>query len=173
MRLIVLAILGSSALACLGQQVAPTLPEAPQPVTPQPIVQRDARWRAVERLGPSDSIEVRDRATGVTTACLVDYVTDAVLACGVADSYGPLRHMVYPHAGIDRVWLTRLVSQPNWKLVGIFAGIGAAAGSLLFSPEGGPLMGLAALGFGSLGAGSVLKLDTHPVTRRKLVYVAL
>jgi hypothetical protein len=168
MRLIVLVFLSVFTVPAFAQQPEPALPEAPQPVAPQ----RDVRWDAVEELVPGESIELRDRANGVRTPCLLDYVNDAALACRVADSGRSFRRVVYPHAGIDRVWVTRLVPEPNWKLMGIFAGVGAAAGGLLLSETNKSGITLGVLMGGALGAGSMAKADMHLSTRRRLVYVA-
>jgi len=112
---------------------------------------------------------------GVRTGCLLDYVNDAALACRVADSGRSFRRVVYPHAGIDRVWVTRLVPGPSGKALLIGAGIGALVGGLAARSGGAGGVGLGILFGGGLGSGFVAMSDPLGLrmhNQRVLIYVA-
>ena len=127
MRLIVLGVFGLLTVAVWAQQEVP-LPSAPQPVA----MVRDVRWDKVEALVPGESVELRERSTGVRNECDLADVTDASLTCDVLDRRGPGRRIVYPHASIDRVWVIREGHGPSPKAILIGAGVGALLGGLAF-----------------------------------------
>ena len=129
MRILLVGLLWVGSLPLSGQ--ASVLPEAPVPVAVAgALPQKDAQWDRVEALVPGESIELRDRATGVRTECVLAYASASALGCDSGGPYDPLRRVVYPKAGIDRVWVVRLARGASPKVVLIGAGIGAVLGGL-------------------------------------------
>jgi hypothetical protein len=148
MRILFVGLMWVGTLPLWGQ--AGSLPEAPAPV-PAASVPGDSRWQRVESLPPGELIELRDRATGVHTECVLAYASDTVVGCDTGGSYDPARRIVYAKAGIDAVWLVRWVHGPSGKAMLIGAGIGGLLGGLVLAQSQGSAGQVAAgVGIGGL-----------------------
>jgi hypothetical protein len=158
-----------------------SLPEAPAPAAAAAldaapaVAVHDPRWDTVLNLRTGEAVEVRERATGLRSDCVVEFVNDTVLACGFSQRYGPYRRVLYPHTALDRVWVTREVHGASGKALLIGAGVGAVLGGVLFRGGGASAVSLGSLGGAALGgvvvaASDPLGLRMH--TQRLLIYRA-
>jgi hypothetical protein len=145
-----------------------SVPLPAQSSLPQPA---DKHWQRVENLVPGEALSIRDKASGVNTACLFDYANDSVLACHAANPYAPQPRLVYKREQIARVWVERTEPGPGPMLIPsvIFTALaGAAVGSL-----GGPGGAVAGLFLGGLIGSSVGWHDpNHPVVRKHRIYAS-
>ena len=137
---------------------------------------QDVKWRAVEGLAPGELVELRDRATGVHTECVLAYASDAALGCDTGSAYDPPRRVVYPRAGIGAVWVVRWVHGPSGQAMLIGASIGGVLGGIVLgesSSKGATAAGIglgAAIGLGCSNIGD--PFHTRMSKRRHLVYRA-
>jgi hypothetical protein len=150
------------------------LPEAPLPAATVSVA-RDAQWERVESLPPGELIELRDRATGVHTECVLAYASSSAVGCDTGGTYDPARRVVYPKAAIDAVWITRWVHEPSGKAMLIGAGAGALVGGLALrgTSPGGTTIGVGIgglLGFACSNLGD--PFHTRMSKRRHRIYLA-
>jgi hypothetical protein len=131
------------------------LPEAPSPVSAAVgVAPSDPQWERVERLPLGELVELRDRATGLKTECVLAFASNSSLGCDTGGPYDPPRRVVYPKSAIEAVWVTRWVHGPSGRAVLIGAGIGALVGGLVLAQDNSPGSAAAGIGLGALlGAG--------------------
>ncbi len=137
-------------------------------------VQPDRQWERVRALVPGESIELRDRATGVHTECVLAYASYTALGCDTGGPYDPLRRVVYPKSAIGAVWVVRWVHGPSGKAMLIGASIGGVLGGILLgesSSKGATATGIglgATLGLGLSNLGD--PFHTRLSKRTHLMY---
>jgi hypothetical protein len=134
MRILLVGLIFAGTGPIWGQ--ASSLPEAPAPVA-SASVPSDSRWQRVESLPAGELVELRDRATGVKTECVLAYASASAVGCDTGGQYDPARRVVYPKAGIDTVWVVRWVHGPSGKAMLIGAGVGGLLGGLVLAQSQG------------------------------------
>jgi hypothetical protein len=156
----------ATAFALLTLFSAPLLAQS---APPQP---GDKHWQRVENLVPGETLSIRDKASGVNTACLLDYANDTVLACHAANPYAPQPRLVYQREQIARVWVERTEPGPGPFMIPSMIGsaiFGAGVGAIM----GGPLGAAFGLFFGALtGATFDWHNPNHPVVRKHRIYAS-